>query len=124
MANANTLVAVVDDDPSVRESLPELLRDFGFSTRTFASAEEFLESGSAASTRCLILDVAMPGMSGLELQEALRARPVRSPVVFITGQWDDAVRPRALELGAVDCLFKPFSDAALIGALHAALEVE
>jgi FixJ family two-component response regulator len=122
MTRAETLVAVVDDDESVRESLPELLHEFGFVTQTFASAEEFLASPSAARTRCLILDVAMPGMSGLELQEALRARAAAIPVVFITAQWDEAIRPRVLELGAVDCLFKPFSDAALIGAIHAALE--
>ena len=118
------LVSVVDDDESVREALPALLRELGFPAQAFASAEEFLASGSAERTRCLFLDVAMPGMGGLALQERLRARPERIPVVFITAQWDEGLRPRVLELGAVDCLFKPFTDTDLIGALHAALEMK
>jgi len=122
MMQAGTLVSIVDDDVSVREALPELLREAGFSTMAFASAEEFLASAPAQRTGCLIVDVSMPGMSGLELQEALLARANDVPVVFITAQWDQAIRPRVLELGAVDCLFKPFSDAALIGAVHAALQ--
>jgi FixJ family two-component response regulator len=115
------LVSVVDDDESVRESLPDLLREFGFAAHTFASAEEFLASDRIDQTRCLILDVAMPGMSGPDLQRELRLRGERIPIVFITAHADETVRPRLIELGAVDCLVKPFSDTALRAALDAAL---
>jgi FixJ family two-component response regulator len=118
---AHPLVSVVDDDESVRESLPDLLKAFGFRAQAFASAEEFLASDIVDNTRCLILDVSMPGMTGPELQRELarRGRPI--PVVFITAHRDDTVRPRLLEQGAVECLFKPFSDAALQEALNSAL---
>ena len=118
-----SLVSVVDDDESVRESLPDLLREFGFEAKAFASAEEFLASGYLDQTRCLILDIAMPGMSGQDLQEELTRRRQKIPIVFITATGDETVRPLVLERGAVECLFKPFSEAALLGALKAALQV-
>lgn len=117
------LVSVVDDDQSVRESLPDMLRQFGFAARAFSSADEFLASDCLAHTRCLILDVAMPGMTGPELQRELTLRRQRIPIVFITAHWDEITRPRLLEQGAVECLFKPFSEAALREALDAALGV-
>jgi FixJ family two-component response regulator len=117
------LVSVVDDDESVRESLPDLLREFGFAARAFSSAQEFLASESVGNTRCLILDVAMPGMSGPDLQRELALRRQEIPIVFITAQPDDALRPRLLASGAVECLFKPFSDMALCEALHTALRL-
>jgi FixJ family two-component response regulator len=117
------LVSVVDDDESVRESLPDLLRELGYSARTFSSAEEFLASDSVRETRCLILDIAMPGMAGPDLQQELTSRGQEIPIVFITAQADETVRARSIEQGAVDCLFKPFSDAALCEALNAAFRV-
>jgi FixJ family two-component response regulator len=116
-----TLVSVVDDDESVREALPDLLREFGFDVRAFSSAEEFLASDCIDDTRCLILDIAMPGMSGPALQLELARRKRAIPIVFITAQRDDALRPRLLEAGAVECLFKPFSETALLEALNVAL---
>jgi FixJ family two-component response regulator len=116
-----SLVSVVDDDESVRESLPDLLREFGFAVQTFASAEEFLASDWLGQTRCLILDVAMPGMTGLDLQRELTLRRQNIPIVFITAEGDETIRPRVLERGAVECLFKPFSETALLEALKAAL---
>jgi FixJ family two-component response regulator len=107
------LVSVVDDDESVRESLPDLLRDFGFTVQAFASAEEFLASDSLNQTGCLILDIAMPGTTGPDLQRELKLRRIEIPIVFITGHGDETVRPRMLEQGAVECLFKQFSDAVL-----------
>ena len=115
------LVSVVDDDESVRESLPDLLKEFGFAVQAFSSAEQFLASGFADSTRCLILDIAMPGMSGPDLQRELAQRGQPIPIIFITAHGDVADRPRLIQLGAVDCLFKPFSEAALLKALNAAL---
>jgi len=117
------LVSVVDDDESVRESLPDLLRELGYSVRAFSSAEEFLVSDCVAETGCLILDIAMPGMNGLDLQRELTARGAENPIVFITALADETVGPRALEQGAVECLFKPFSDTALFEALNAAFRV-
>ena len=119
-----SLIAVVDDDESVRESLPDLLREFGFAARAFSSAEEFLASGCVGEAQCLILDIAMPGMSGRELQHELKRRRQTVPIVFITAHGDEALRPRVLEQGAVECLFKPFSDTALLGAIQVALQVE
>jgi FixJ family two-component response regulator len=115
------LVAVVDDDQSVRESLPDLLRELGFSVEAFASAEEFLQADCLGRTGCLILDVAMPGMSGPDLQRELGRRRQKIPIVFITAHEDAGVRPRLLEAGAVECLFKPFSETALLDALNTAL---
>jgi FixJ family two-component response regulator len=118
-----SLVTVIDDDESVRESLPDLLREFGYAVETFASAEEFLASGDLGRTKCLILDIAMPGMSGPELQRELQRRRRLIPVVFITAHGDETVRPRLLEQGAVECLFKPFSESALMTAIRSALRV-
>jgi CheY-like chemotaxis protein len=115
------LVAVVDDSDSVRESLPGLLEQVGFGVQAFASAEAFLASGAADTTDCLVLDVGLPGMSGPDLQQELIRRGAHLPVVFITAQGDRALRPRLLAAGAVACLFKPFSDTALIEAVQAAL---
>ena len=115
------LVSIVDDDESVRESLPDLLRVLGFSAQAFSSAEEFLDSGYVDHTRCLILDVAMPGMSGPDLQEELKLRRREIPIVFITAQTDEVIRSRVLEQGAVACLLKPFSDIALLDAINTAL---
>ena len=118
-----SLVSVVDDDESVRESLPDLLRELGFAVQVFSSAEEFLASDCIGKTRCLILDIAMPGMSGPDLQRELALRRQEIPIVFITAHRDETVRPRLLEQGAVECLFKPFSDTALRDALNAAFRV-
>ncbi len=115
------LVAVVDDSESVRESLPDLLEQVGLTVQAFESAEAFLASGTVDTTSCLILDVGLPGMSGPGLQEELTRRGTRIPVVFITAQIDKSLRPRLLAAGAVACLFKPFSDTALIDAVEAAL---
>ena len=117
-------VSVIDDDESVRESLPDLLREFGYEPRAFSSAEEFLASADADRTNCLILDIAMPGMTGPQLQRELNDRGKHIPIVFITAHRDETIRPRMLEQGAVECLFKPFSDTALLEALRAALPVE
>src|SRR5262245_10564374 len=122
MTHTRSLVAVVDDDESVRESLPHLLNEFGFASQTFASAAEFLASGFVEQTRCLILDVAMPGMSGPELHGELLRRHHAIPIVFITAHEDEFVRPRLIEAGAVECLFKPFSGQALRDAVNLALE--
>ena len=118
-----SLVSVVDDDDSVRESLPDLLTEFGFAVQAFSSAEEFLASECVGQTRCLILDIAMPGMSGPDLQRELTRRGQEIPIVVITAHADEGVRPRVLELGAVECLFKPFSETALLEALNVALRV-
>jgi FixJ family two-component response regulator len=118
-----SLVSVVDDDQSVRESLPDLLREFGFRSQAFSSAEEFLASECVSETRCLILDIAMPGMSGPDLQQELILRRQQIPIVFITAHGDETVRPRVLEQGAVECLIKPFSDTALREAVNAALRL-
>jgi FixJ family two-component response regulator len=116
-----SLVSVVDDDESVRESLPDLLREFGFAAQAFSSAEEFLASDFVGQTKCLILDIAMPGMSGPDLQQELTQRGQAIPIVFVTAHGDESVRPRLLEQGAVECLFKPFNDITLLDALNAAL---
>jgi FixJ family two-component response regulator len=118
-----SLVSVVDDDESVRESLPDLLRQFGFAAEAFSSAEAFLASEVVGETRCLILDIAMPGMSGPDLQQELMRRRQEIPIVFITANGDTTVRPRLLAQGAVECLFKPFSETALLDALNAALRM-
>jgi FixJ family two-component response regulator len=114
------LVSVVDDDESVRESLPDLLGELGFAARTFSSAEEFLTSDCIDQTGCLILDIAMPGMSGPELQRELKLRRHEIPIIFITASTDQAVRPQLIEQGATECLFKPFSDTALLRAINSA----
>lgn len=118
-----SLISVVDDDESVRESLPDLIKEFGFAAHAFTSAEEFLASDSVNRTRCLVLDIAMPGMSGLDLQRALKDRSLQIPIVFITAQKDEVLRKRALEQGAAGFLLKPFSDTALLEALNTALRM-
>ena len=118
-----SLVSIVDDDESVRESLPDLLREFGFAAEAFSSAEEFLASDSVDRTRCLILDVAMPGMSGPDLQRTLALRRRNIPIIFITAHEDDNIRQYVLQKGAVECLLKPFSDSALLAALKIALRI-
>ncbi len=123
MNGTRSLVSVVDDDESVRESLPDLLREFGFAARAFSSPEEFLASDCVGQTRCLILDIAMPGMTGPGLQQELKRRRQEIPIIFVTAQRDEAARSRLLEQGAVECLFKPFSDTALLQALNVALRM-
>jgi FixJ family two-component response regulator len=117
------LVSVVDDDESVRESLPDLLRQCGFAAEAFSSAEAFLTSAVVSETSCLLLDIAMPGMSGPDLQQELTRRQQNIPIVFITAHADRTDRPRLLARGAVECLFKPFSEAALLDALNSALRM-
>ena len=119
-----SLVSIVDDDESVRESLPDLLRELGFSVQAFSSAEEFLASDCVGQTSCLILDIAMPGMSGPDLQRELTRRGQDIPIVFITAHADENVARRTIEQGAVACLFKPFSDTALLDAVNAALRLD
>jgi FixJ family two-component response regulator len=116
------LVSVVDDDDSVRESLPDLLRECGYRAQAFRSAEEFLASDLGA-TACLLLDIAMPGMTGPELRRELIRRGATIPVVFMTATVDEGMRLSLLQSGAVECLFKPFNEAPLLEALHAALRV-
>jgi FixJ family two-component response regulator len=123
VAITRSLVSIVDDDESVRESLPDLVRQFGFAARAFPSAEAFLASEVVSQTSCLILDVAMPGMSGPDLQRELAGRRQMIPIVFITATGDRAIRPRLLAQGAIECLFKPFSETALLDALNAALRM-
>ena len=115
------LLSVVDDDESVRESLPDLLREFGFAAQAFSSAEEFLSSASVDETSCLLLDIAMPGMTGPELHEELKRRGQEIPIIFITGQRDETIRTRMLKRGAAGFLLKPFSDSALLAAINTAL---
>jgi len=117
------LVSVVDDDESVREALPDLLKVLGFSVQAFASAEAFLSSQFLGQTRCLILDMNMPGMSGPELKRELEHRNHTIPVVFITANGDANLRARAIREGAVECLTKPFSETALLDAVNSALRV-
>ncbi|MEX3777374.1 response regulator transcription factor [Pseudomonas sp. MYb118] len=117
------LISVVDDDESVREALPDLLREFGFAVQAFSSAQAFLASDYLEQTRCLILDVAMPGMSGPELQKQLASQHYAIPIIFITALSDAGQRPFLVNQGAVDCLLKPFSEAELLKALSAALPV-
>jgi FixJ family two-component response regulator len=118
--NAQLLISVVDDDQSVRESLPELLKELGFDARAFSSAKEFLDSDATLHSSCLILDVSMPVMSGPELLRELRRRNLSIPVIFITARKDEVIRSQLLEDGAVECLFKPFGDSALLRALDKA----
>ena len=115
------LVTIVDDDESVRESLPDLLAMLGYETQAFSSAESFLSSKYVSRTKALMLDIAMPGMSGPELAAELTRRGHNIPIVFITAHSDETVRPRLLVPGAVDTLFKPFSDTAVADALELAL---
>ena len=118
------LVSVIDDDESVRESLPDLLKEFGFAVHAFSSAQEFLSSDSLGQTKCLILDVVMPGMTGLDLQQKLSRSGHDIPVIFITAQKDAGIREQAFRQGAVEFLYKPFSDAALLDALNVAVPLK
>ena len=120
MKSAAILVAVVDDDESVRESLPGLLHELGFATETFTTAEEFLQSGSADNAKCLILDIAMPGMSGPELHRELVKRDYSIPTIFMSARPEFASQPDMRE-GPLRCLLKPFSETALLEALNRAL---
>ena len=121
MIRPGELIAVVDDDEYLRESLQDLLNELGYRVMAFASGEEFLASEVLGHTECVILDIAMPGMSGPELQRELMTRRLAIPVIYITAHGDHTVRSRLIQQGAVDCLFKPFTEAALLGALNTAL---
>ena len=121
MIAVRALVSVIDDDESVRESLPDLLRELGFAAQVFMSAEEFLASDCIGQTGCLILDIALPGMSGPDLQRELIRRGFSIPTIFITGRPDRSIPPGLLEAGAIACLFKPFSEQELRDALLIAL---
>jgi FixJ family two-component response regulator len=116
-----TLISVVDDDESVRESLPDLLRALGYDAEAFGSGQEFLNSDALHKTKCLILDIAMPGMTGPELQSELKARLHVFPIIFITAHANGTTRSHLLDEGAVECLSKPFSESDLIDALNVAL---
>ena len=118
------LISIVDDDESMREAIQSLLRSVGFRTQMFASAEQFLQSDQIETTACLILDVRMPGMSGLELQRHLMATQYRIPIVFVTAHGDEEARSRALQEGAVEFLLKPFSEEALLNAIQVALPAQ
>lgn len=120
---AGILVAIVDDDDSVRESLPDLLREFGLESKVFATPSEFLQSGIADKTTCLILDIAMPGMSGPELRQELLRQGHDIPTIFITAHADFAALPD-VRAGVADCLLKPFSETELLGALKRALKLK
>src|SRR5882762_7759851 len=119
--DAKHLVVGVDDDFSVRESIKSLVESAGYVAFVFSSAEEFLQSGTLAGAICLITDVRMPGMDGIELQRRVRIERPELPVIFITAHYDDATRQRALSEGAVGFLYKPFDAADLLGAIHAAV---
>jgi FixJ family two-component response regulator len=121
MENKPALVMVVDDDVSVRESLPDLLRELGFAAQAFAAAPELLASADIPAAKCLILDIGLPGMSGPELQRELLRRGHAIPTIFITGRSDKSIPPDLLEQGAIECVFKPFSEQDLRDALDAAL---
>ncbi|MGA2248103.1 MAG: response regulator [Verrucomicrobiota bacterium] len=113
----------MDDDQSIREATTSLLKSNGFRTEVFASAEEFLESPHLPETRCLILDVQMPKMNGLELQRRLRAENRRIPIIFITAHGDQKTRNEAMRAGAIDFLTKPFSEEALLVSIKSALQL-
>jgi FixJ family two-component response regulator len=123
MNPATILVSVVDDDDSVRESLPDLLREFGLASRVFAMPSDFLQSAFVEKTKCLILDISMPGMSGPELRRELLRQGHDIPTIFITAHADFVSQPDIRE-GAVDCLLKPFSETALLEALKRALNLK
>jgi FixJ family two-component response regulator len=118
------LISVVDDDDAVRKSLQSLIRSVGFALNDFASAEDFLNSEHLRATRCLILDVRMPGMDGFELQRQLRVSHPEIPVIFITAHGNDTACSQALKDGAVAYLRKPFSEQALLNAIEAALSLQ
>src|ERR1700733_7300600 len=115
------IVMIVDDDDSIRKAVRRLMKSFGFAVETFASAEEYLASDRLTKTSCLILDVHMPGMNGLELQNSLAASGFLIPIIFITAFADDGARARAIKAGAIGYLPKPFSDEELLNCIHVAL---
>src|SRR5262245_62446683 len=115
------LIAIVDDDASIRDALTSLLRAVGWRAESFTSAEAFLQSGQVHTTACLLLDVRLPGRSGLELQQQLRSSQARIPIIFITAHGNDAMRDQALQAGAVAFFAKPFNDTDLIEAIYTAL---
>jgi FixJ family two-component response regulator len=124
MMESPSLVVIIDDDESVRQSLPDLLRMFGLASETFSSAEEFLAKDGISRSKCLLLDVAMPGMGGPELQKELNRRKIKIPIIFITGHRDETLWSRLTEQGAVAILIKPFSDDAMLEALKSARQVK
>jgi FixJ family two-component response regulator len=115
-------VSIVDDDESMREAIESLIKSLGFRAETFGSTEEFVQCDHLAQIACLILDVQLPGMSGLELQRLLSIATYTFPIIFITAQIDDSIREQALKAGAVDFLYKPFSEKALLRAVDSALK--
>ena len=117
----SSLIVIVDDDESMRSALQGLMKEAGFQAITFASAEEFLNSGAQKGTACLIADIRMPGMSGLDLQSKLNRDRIRIPIIFITALGDEKLRMQALRAGAVEFLSKPFDDDALLDIVRAAL---
>ena len=117
------MVAIVDDDESVRSAIQGLMKAVGLPTRAYASAEEFLNSGQPDHTACLIADIRMPGMSGLDLQARLNSEHRRIPIIFITAHGDTTMRMQALRAGAVEFLAKPFSDDVLLEHVRAALAI-
>src|SRR5215467_12954376 len=120
--NNSQLVAIVDDDRSVQTALRDLMESAGFAARSFGSAEEFLESGQRNQTACLVTDIRMPGMSGLELQAKLKAEGSRIPMIFITAHGDPKIKMQALKAGAIEFLTKPFDDEVLLEKVRAALK--
>ena len=118
------LVGIVDDDQSVRDSLSSLLRSAGYKTMAFESAEAFLNADGHSQPDCLLLDVRMPGLSGLELQSQLHGMKCMTPVIFVTAHTDDQVRARALQQGAAAFLGKPFDDEVLLSAIHSAIGID
>jgi FixJ family two-component response regulator len=119
----STIVAIVDDDELMRGALQGLLKQAGLPSRVFASAEEFLDSGAQHLSSCLIADVRMPGLSGLDLQTRLNAEQIRIPIIFVTAHGDERIRMQALRSGAVEFLAKPFDDEVLLRSVRAALEL-
>jgi FixJ family two-component response regulator len=117
------LIAIVDDDESVQRALQDLIEADGLSARTFGSAEDFLESGLQCRAACLITDIRMPGMSGLELQARLKADGCKTPIIFITAHGDAKVRVQAMREGAVEFLMKPFDDQILLDRVRAAVDM-
>ena len=118
------LIAIIDDDDAVREALQQLVRSLGYSVATFGSAEAFLKSEQITNTSCLITDLQMPGLSGLDLQDRLIAKGHRIPIVFLTGDPDESLRARALKAGAIAFLSKPCNDDHLLGSLEKALRTD
>jgi len=119
--SSSQLVAIVDDDRSVQSALKDLMESAGLSARCFASAEEFLEAGQRHQTACLVADIRMPGMSGLELQAKLKAEGSRIPIIFITAHGDATMKMQAMTAGALEFLSKPFDDQVLLEKVRAAL---